>query len=128
MFKISPVQNTDVAEEYLAACGKKFREGSFVYAMTDIESGELMGLSQFEILGGYGVIFDICAVFGKADDEAMFILGRQTMNFIDMCGAHICKADHDAADAAYLKMIGFKEQDGSYLCDMKGMFDGHCSH
>ena len=128
MFKISPVQNTDTSKKYLAECDAEFKDGAFVYSMTDIESGELMGLSQFEILGDEGIIFNICAAPGKADDEAMFILGRQTMNFIDKCGAHVCKAEKSASDADFMRKIGFKEQDGAYICDMHGMFEGHCSH
>ena len=95
--------------------------------MIDQENGTLMGISQFEIEGDSGYISDLREAPGLSDFEAMFILGRQTMNFIDLCGAHICYARDGAADPKMLSDMGFKEKHGSdYYCDMTGMFDGHC--
>ena len=129
MFKITPVQDPSVAREYAALCNIEIREGAFIYAMTDVETGNLMGMSQFEIMGEYGYIYNLSEAPGLNDFEAMFILGRQTMNFIDLCGAHLCRADKHASRAELLKAIGFKESADTYLaCDMSGMFDGsHCS-
>jgi hypothetical protein len=56
----------------------------------------------------------------------MFILGRATMNFIDICGSHKCRASLSAGDERLLKSIGFKEVAGEYFSDMTGMFDGNC--
>ena len=85
-----------------------------------------MGFSQFEV-GEAGYIYDLLPAVGSDDFEAMFILGRQTMNFIDLCGNHICKARKDAGDARLLRAIGFKGEGDELSCDMTGMFDGHCS-
>ncbi len=95
--------------------------------MTDLDTNELMAFSQFEIDGEYGYISDIKPRVGLSDFEAMFILGRATMNFIDLCGAHKCTACPDAADERLLKAIGFKQSHtGEWIVDMIGMFDGHC--
>ena len=127
MFKISPINDINLQAEYAKACDTVAKDGYFAYAMIDVETSELMGFSQFEIGAGCGYITDIRPKVGLSDFEAMFILGRATMNFIDMCGAHICKADKDAAEERLLKSIGFKAtEDGSWYADMSGMFDGHC--
>ena len=125
MFKITPIQEKTRQKEICQLCGAEFRPDAFAYQMYDIESGELMGMSQFEI-GECGYIFDIREAPGKNDFEAMFILARQTMNFIDLCGAHTCRADDAAAAEGLLKAIGFKKVGGEYFCDMAGMFDGNC--
>ena len=129
MFKISPIQDTEVQKKYAEACGIPCREGLFAYVMVDVDSLELMGMSQFEIGDGVGYIADLVPRVGYDDFEAMFILGRQTMNFIDLCGAHSVKASAETTDETLLRAIGFKKQDsGEYFCDMDGMFDGkHCS-
>ena len=129
MFKISPIQDTEVQKKYAEACGILCREGLFAYAMVDVDSLELMGMSQFEIGDGVGYIADLVPRVGYDDFEAMFILGRQTMNFIDLCGAHSVKASAETTDETLLRAIGFKKQEnGEYFCDMDGMFDGkHCS-
>ena len=129
MFKISPVQSTDIQRKHAAECGVPCREGLFTYAMVDTETLELMGMSQFEIGDGVGYIADLVPRKDYDDFEAMFILGRQTMNFIDLCGAHSVRASAETTDETLLRAIGFKKQEnGEYFCDMDGMFDGkHCS-
>ena len=127
MFKISAVQNFDEQRSVAEACGKSPREGYFAYVMRDCDTGAVMGFSQFEI-GGEGYISDLAPAVGADDFEAMFILGRTTMNFIDTCGAHTCRAAMDAGDERLMRAIGFKPCCGGYFADMTGMFDGsHCS-
>lgn len=128
MFKITPVQDYATAESYAALCGITLRDGAFLYSMINTDDSSLMALSQFEILGDFGYIFDIKPVPQLDDFEAMFILGRQTMNFIDMCGAHKCRASKDGADNSLLRAIGFTTDGEEFFCDMSGFFDGsHCS-
>ena len=129
MFKITPIQSVDEQIAVAKRCGTEYREGAFAYAMIDADSGELMGFSQFEITDNGGHLIDLRPI-GKEDDyEAMFILGRATMNFIDMCGAHTLSASASAGDNTLLRAIGLRPtDDGSLFCDMTGFFDGsHCS-
>lgn len=126
MFKISPIEEKKTQKEYVEICGGKFCEDYFAYAMIDNESGKLMGISQFEIEGDTGFISDLREAPGLSDFEAMFILGRATMNFIDMCGAHKCRASLTAGEERLLKSIGFKENRDEYFSDMTGMFEGKC--
>lgn len=126
MFKITPIQDKIRQEEVCNACGVEFKPDSFAYQMFDLDSGAIMGVCQFEI-GEHGYIYDLRPAIGSDDFEAMFILGRQTMNFIDLCGVHTCYADKNAAEERLLRAIGFKEADSKLFCDMTGMFDGHCS-
>ena len=127
MFKISPIQDVNLQRKYASLCGRKYIDGFFAYSMNDAESGELMGFSQFEIVGEYAYLSDLYPVIDTEDFEAMFILGRATMNFIDLCGVHIIKASKDSADATLLRAIGFKEgEDGCFYADTTGMFDGKC--
>ena len=126
MFKITPIQDFNTQSLYAEKCGTTAKEGLFAYSMLDLENGELMAISQFEIGEEYGVIYDIRPARGLDDFEAMFILGRQTMNFIDLCGAHKCKALKSAGDDRLLRAIGFRECNDELICNMEGMFDGHC--
>ena len=125
MFKITPIQDKTRQKEICELCGAEFRPEAFAYQMYDLDSGEIMGMSQFEI-GNGGLIYDIKEAPDKYDFEAMFILARQTMNFIDLCGVHTCYAEKNASSERLLTAIGFKEANGKYYCDMAGMFDGHC--
>ncbi len=128
MFKISAVQDFEEQKRIAALCGSHAREGFFAYVMRDCDSGDVIGFSQFEI-STEGYISDLRSAAGKSDFEAMFILGRSTMNFIDGCGAHICRAPADASDdGSLMRSVGFREENGEYTADMTGMFDGsRCS-
>ena len=125
MFKITPIQDKEKQKEICELCGTEFRPDAFAYQMFDIDSGEIMGMSQFEI-GEYGYIYDIREAPNHNDFEAMFILARQTMNFIDLCENHYCYANEASVPKRLLRAIGFKENDGRFYCDMTGMFDGKC--
>lgn len=128
MFKISPVNDKELQKKYALECGSQYIPDAFGYAMINQDNGELMGMAQFDILKDYGLIYSLKTKIGYSDFEAMFILGRATMNFIDMCDVHICKANTDSAEEILLKSIGFKlsEEQNCYIADMNGMFDGHC--
>lgn len=127
MFKISAVQTIEEQKAVAEACGREAKMGLFAYVMRDCDTQEIMGFSQFEI-GDFGYISDIAPALCTDDFEAMFILGRTTMNFIDLCGAHTCRAAKDAGDERLIKAIGFKPDGDGYFTDMTGMFDGsHCS-
>jgi len=127
MFKITPIQNAKRQQEVATMCSTYAVDGAFAYEMIDVDSGALLGMSQFEIVSGKGILYDLRPAPSVNDFEAMFILGRQTLNFIDLCGAHACDAKSEAAEERLLKCVGFqKENDSSFHCEMSGMFDGHC--
>lgn len=126
MFKITPIQTKARQKDICELFGTEFRAEAFAYILFDHDTGDVMGMSQFEVLGSEGYIYDLRKAPDCSDNEAMFILGRQTMNFIDTCGAHICRASKDAGEDKLLSAIGFKPLSGEYFADMSGMFDGHC--
>ncbi len=127
MFKISPIQDKEQQRIFARECDIQFDESLFAYAMIDEDTDALMGMSQFDISGESGYIASLKPRVGYFDFEAMFILGRATMNFIDLCGSHTCYADKSGADLRLLKAIGFKETENSQLfADMTNMFSGHC--
>ncbi len=126
MFKISPINDKKQQELFSSVCGIKFCPELFAYSMIDQDSGELMGMSQFDILKDEGYIQALKPRVGYSDFEAMFILGRATMNFIDLMGAHACRADIDTADERLLRALGFKPDGDGFSADMTDMFNGHC--
>ena len=126
MFKISPIQDKAIQEKYAGECGAPYYPDALAYAMINEEDGSLMGMSQFDILGEAGYIKTLRAKVGYSDFEAMFILARATMNFIDLCGSHTVVADENTADERLLLSVGFKKCDGKYIADMTDMFSGHC--
>ena len=128
MFVISPVRDASDKNKIITDLNMTEIPGAFMYSMRDKESGALLGASQFDIGDGFGYIYDLRCATEHFDFEAMFILGRATMNFIDLCDVHLCRIKKDAADRDLCLAIGFRtECEEYYECDMTGMFDGNCS-
>lgn len=126
MFKIIPQNDEKAINTYLAKCGATRQNGAFVYAMLDYDTEELMGITQFEIGDKVGYIYDAKEVPEKDDFEAMFILIRQTMNFIEKCGIEKCIATKFSASEQLLKASGFRLEGEELTANLVGMFDGNC--
>ena len=128
MFKITPVNDKSLQKSITELCGGEFKQDFFCYVMTDLETGEVMGYSQFEISSGTAFLADLKEAPSRNDFEAMFILGRQTLNFIDLCGVHNAYAYKSCGDKKLLHAIGFRDSsDDKMTIDLNGMFDGKCS-
>lgn len=124
MLIVSPVQNKSDQENICAACGVKYREYAMAYAAREDE--KLLGVCQFYMDGKVGYVYDLKCAAGVDDFEALFIMGRQTLNFIDMCGVH--KAVFCGEESRISKAVGFKNVGGKLEMDLEGFFINPCSH
>ena len=127
MFKITPVNEPAEAKSLCEMLKLPYFDGAFYYKMFDMETNEIMGLSVFELYASHGDLLALREAEGKDDFEAMFILIRQTMNFINLCGQNVCRAKAIYAPEKMLLCAGFKKTaEDSFEANLEGMFDGHC--
>ena len=128
MFKIVPIQNIDEQKKTAEICAAQYREGYFAYAMLDCDTLNVMGFSQFDLDGECATLYSLKEKSGQSDFEAIFILGRATLEFCERCGATDCYADKTCADETLLRAIGLRSvsADGRLFGHIEGMFDGHC--
>ena len=128
MFKIFPIQDEQTKKIYAEACGAEPLDNAFAYGMADAESMEIMGFSQFDLDGECATLYSLKEKIGQSDFEAIFILGRATLEFCERCGATDCYADKTCADETLLRAIGLRSvsADGRLFGHIEGMFDGHC--
>lgn len=128
MLKVLPIQSKDEQENICNACGVKFDPDLLAYAAT--VDGVLCGVSQFRLTDKGGIVYDLAPVIGGFDFEALFVLGRGTLNFIDLCGVHKASFVGTAPTAEterLIRAVGFKKQeDGSWFVDLEGFFTDHC--
>ena len=126
MLTASPIQSKEEQKQICELCSIPFRQDSFAYSQKD--NGEVIAASQFDIGTDGGIILDLQMKSGLDDDiEALFILGRAVLNFLDLSGIKSCvfasKNDHDDKMA---KMLGFKKTDDAWTISLEGLFDGKC--
>lgn len=123
MLIIKPVQKNE-QENICRACGVEYMEHEMAYAARDDE--KLLGVCTFYMSGDTGYVTDLKCIDGIDDFEALFIMGRQTLNFIDLCGVH--KAVFLGEESRITKAVGFKMTDGRLRMNLEGFFESPCSH
>ncbi len=126
MIKVLPIQTKEKQQEVCQRCGVTFDPDLLAYS-AEFE-GELAGVCQFKLTSDGGIIYDLSSVLGKDNTDALFVMGRGTLNFIDLCGIHRAFFD-GVADDKLLRAIGFeKNADGRYEIDLEGFFNEPCQH
>ncbi|MBR5515387.1 MAG: hypothetical protein IKU52_04215 [Clostridia bacterium] len=124
MLEVYPVQEKKEQEALCEKCGIKYDIETLAYA--GYVKGVLVGVLQFGIHGDSGYIYDIENVKGIENTDALFVMGRAALNFIDLC--NVKKAYFKAATVGredLVKMIGFsKNSNDEWFMDLTGFFEG----
>ena len=130
MLKVLPVQSKDEQKRLCSICNIEFKEALLAYCAT--VDDEFCGLCQFKLTDKGGIIYDIAHVPSSFDRQAIFVLGRAALNFIDLCDVHTAFFVGDLSeniDDLLIKQIGFKKNaDGVYEVDLNGFFTHPCQH
>ena len=128
MLKVLPIQSKAEQESICKQCNVEFCPDLLAYSAT--VDGDLRGVSQFKLTAEGGLVYDISQVENIYDFESLFVLGRATLNFIDLCGVHFAVykgAIENEEKERLIKAIGFKKDaDGRFSIDLTGFFTDHC--
>ena len=128
MLKVLPIQSKISQEEICLRCGVKYDPDLLAYSAT--VDDQLAGVCQFKLSDKGGLIYDLAPVKDSFDFEAMFVLGRGTLNFIDLCGVHYAIYRGEVKDEQterLVKAVGFKlTEGGTYEVNLEGFFADHC--
>jgi hypothetical protein len=127
MLKVLPIQTKDEQAKICELCNTKYNADLLAYAVYDDD--ELLGVCQFKLTASGGEIHCIESANGTNRTEALFIMGRGALNFIDLCGVHYAKYLGEVKNEDLLTAIGFKKNaDGKYDIDLEGFFTDHCGN
>ncbi len=123
MLVIRPVHTSYEREEYTKIFGIVPQDGFHVIAA--LNDMKFVGAAYVSFDGKNGYIHNMSLVDGYNDLTDKILLGKATLNFLDLSGAKdiIFAAD----DEKYATMLGFKMTDGKYFLNLEGYFDGNCS-
>ena len=131
MLEVKPIQDKAAQEAACLRCGIPFDVNLLAYA-AEVDD-ELVGVCQFTMGPEGGSLRGMGTLVGREPDfEAMFVLGRAALNFIDLCGVH--RATYDAPikneeEARLIKAIGFDHlEDGRWFVDLTHFFEHPCQH
>ena len=128
MLKVLPIQSKITQEEICLRCGVEYDPDLLAYSAT--VDDDLAGVCQFKLTDKGGMVYDLAPVKDSFDFEAMFVLGRGTLNFIDLCGVHYAIYRGEVKDEQterLVKAVGFKlTERGTYEVNLEGFFTDHC--
>ena len=125
MLKVLPIQSKAEQEDICKKCGVVYDPDLMAYSAT--VDGVLAGVCQFKLTDKGGMIYDLAPVENTYDFEALFVMGRGTLNFIDLCGVHKAFFMGDVKDDKLLKAVGFKKDEkNNYAINLEGFFTDHC--
>lgn len=126
MLKIIPVQDKPRQAALCALCGISNMPRSFCYEITVDE--KTVGVCLFSLRGKTASLDSLCNTPDSTDEDALFIAGRQALNFSELAGAEDATAE-PALSPALLRRIGFREaEDGTYRMHIKNFFFSPCQH
>ncbi len=131
MLEVLPIQTKIEQEAIAARCGVPYLGDCMAYhALVD---GEVTGICQFYMDGKGGHIRTLAVVSGAVLSErdrveSIFVMGRATLNFIDLCGVHTGYfEDESFGDEGLIRSIGFTHtEEGSWMMDLEGFFKEPC--
>ncbi len=127
MLIVKPIEDKQTQQKICEECKVAFDPE--LLACSAYEEDRLLGIFQFEFSNGKAVIHDIREKPGVDDFEAMFIMTRGCLNFIDLCGYHLACCTSDACEIPLLKATGFKEVSSGYFeIDLTDAFTSKCEH
>ncbi len=134
MLEVSPIQSKEEQAIICDRCGLPFDIDDMAYQATI--DGVLAGICLFRMKADGGFIRGLAlakdtTLSDKDKTEALFVMGRATLNFIDLCGVHTAFFD-DALfdDETTIKAIGFRRRDdGAWHMDLTDFFTSSpCRH
>ncbi len=135
MFVIRPVEDKGVQEALCAACACPYVAEDFAYFAADLnEDGTqitgILGVCQFTLREGYGLVHQLVPFPGTFDEEVMTIMIRTAMEFTHRCGCGAMVLEEGACDTAFAEKIGFRKGDGDtrYRIDLVTFYKSPCGY
>ena len=124
MLKVLPIQSKVQQEELCIRCGVSYNADLLAYAAYDDDT--LLGVCQFRLTAEGGIIYDLSPAEGTDHFEGLFIMGRGTLNFMDLCGIRRAYFRGEVKNERLLLAIGFaKDENGAYTVNLEGFFTDH---
>ncbi|MBQ8818073.1 MAG: hypothetical protein IJZ83_05800 [Clostridia bacterium] len=125
MLKVLPVQSKLTQEEICIKCGVKYNADLLAYAA--YVDDRLAGVCQFKLTDKGGIIYDLAPTNDFYSRDALFVMGRGALNFIDLCGVHFATYKGSTEDEPLILQIGFKKtEQGEFEINLEGFFTDHC--
>ncbi|MBQ2545298.1 MAG: hypothetical protein II557_03320 [Clostridia bacterium] len=113
MFQIQPVRSRELQKQIADAVGAPYFADTFAFYAAELTDDAqsvtaLLGLCQFTYAPDEAVIRSVAAAPGSEEDEAIPVMVRAVMSFLNHAEIPFVFIDEGAADADRIKKWGFR--------------------
>ncbi|MCR4904513.1 MAG: hypothetical protein K6A33_00410 [Clostridiales bacterium] len=113
MFQVQPVRSRALQAEIAEAVGAPYYDDTFAFYAAELTDDAqsvtaLLGLCQFTYAPNEAVIRSVAAAPGCEEDEAITVMVRAVMAFLNHAEIPLVFIEEDAAEADRIKKWGFR--------------------
>jgi len=134
MFQVTPVRSRDLQADMASALGCPFFENTFAFCAVELsddakEVRGLIALCQFTYAPEEAVIKSVGVMPGSEEDEAVTVLVRGVMAFLNKAEIPFVYIEETAAPADRIKKWSFRKTEDGRLCiDLKKFYRAPCHY
>ena len=133
MFEVQPVRSKELQSQIAALLGCKFYPDTYAFFAGELDEDcttitSVIALCQFEFSPEKAVIKSLAFPPECERDEAVIILVRTVMNVVYRAEIPTIVFDEAAADADFIKSLGFRNSDGEYAIDLRKFYLSPCHY
>ncbi len=130
MFVVRPIQNKEEQKMICKMLNVPYYENALAFYAADLKSDnttidEYISICQF-YLSGEAEIVGFHAADGREEDEAVVVMLRAAMSFMQRCGAGYARFLEGAASEFWMKKSGFPQNNGVYRIDLDLFYSSPC--
>ncbi len=132
MFVVKPVQDKALQESLAQLTGCEYHPYSLAFMAADLLDDNVtvdkyIGLCQFVIQGDSEILSFSC-MEDRYDDEAVIVMLRAVMSFLEKCGVKNCWFLKESVDDRLAKKSGFELKEDRYIIDLEKFYASKCCH
>lgn len=134
MFQVTPVRSRELQAEMAASVGCPFFDDTFAFCAVELSDDAarvtgLIALCQFTYSPEEAVIKSVGVMPGSEEDEAVTVLVRGVMAFLNKAEIPFVYIDEDAAPADRIKRWSFRRgDDGRLGIDLAKFYRSPCHY
>ncbi len=123
MLRARPIRDIEEQKSCCAECGMVHNADLLYFAIFENET-DCLGTCAFRFTQKTADLLEIKPKCGTYDDEAMYILGKATLNFIDLVGFRT--VHYKADDIRLAELMEFYPKDGVWQVNLENYFTEPC--
>lgn len=131
MFYIKPIKDIEYQKEICSIIGCEYIPGTLAYFAAELADNEtidhIIGICQFAP-GENSKIVSLFPAVGCEEDEAMVILCRTVMSFLERSGSKYMTLPFSAGSENLLAKCGLPKKDDCYYVDLEKFYEAPCKY